>query len=321
MNDELLVSYLLGEAPPSLRKKVEQWIHSDPAHQRYFDHFQLIWNMSKQVTLPPSISEESAWQRFQQRTFQAPAQKNSIVRSLPSAFNWRRAAAILILGVSILSLFYVIWDKNTSAPIMIAADGSAIEKVLPDGSTVTLNKHASITYAGRMKGEERKVELKGEAFFTVVPDKTKPFVVTINDITVTVVGTAFNVKQAGDETEIIVESGIVKVARNNKTVTLEAGQKAVIKATDTRLEKQESADQLYNYYRSKTFVCDNTPLWKLAETLSEAYEVEIIIENKALRDYPLTATFHEESLDNILSVIAETFDIAVSKNNQTIILK
>lgn len=68
-------------------------------------------------------------------------------------------------------------------------------------------------------------------------------------------------------------------------------------------------------------MCDNTPLWKLAETLGEAYEVEIIIENKELRDYPLTATFHEEPLDNILSVIAVTFDITVSKNNQTIILK
>lgn len=229
MNDELLVSYLLGEAPPSLRNKVEQWIHSDPAHQRYFDHFQLIWNMSKQVTIPPTVNEEDAWLRFQQRTAQASTKKTGSIRSLPAAFPWRRAAAILILSISVLSLFYVIWDKNTSAPITIAAAGSTLEKLLPDGSTVTLNKHASITYAGRMKGEERKVELQGEAFFTVVPDKTKPFVVSINDISVTVVGTAFNVKQADDETEIIVESGIVRVTRNNQTVTLEAGEKTVIK--------------------------------------------------------------------------------------------
>jgi len=180
-----------------------------------------------------------------------------------------------------------------------------------------------------MKGKERRVELNGEAFFKVVPDKTKPFVVSVNDITVTVVGTAFNVKHTGDETEIIVESGIVKVARNDQTITLQAGEKTLIKATNTQLEKQESTDQLYNYYRSKSFVCDNTPLWRLAETLGEAYGVKIIeaygvkiiIENKELRDYPLTATFHEEPLDNILSVIAETFDITVSKTDQTIILK
>lgn len=325
MNDELLVSYLLGEAPPPLRSRVEQWIRSDSAHQRYFDHFQLIWNMSRQIKLPPSISEEDAWQRFQQRTARAEAgaqtKEPGVVRSMPFAFNWFRVAAILILCISVLSLFYVVWDKNTSKPVTVAAEGSAIEQALPDGSTVILNKHASITYAGKMKGKERRVELNGEAFFKVVPDKTKPFVVSVNDITVTVVGTAFNVKHTGDETEIIVESGIVKVARNDQTITLQAGEKTLIKATNTQLEKQESTDQLYNYYRSKSFVCDNTPLWRLAETLGEAYGVKIIIENKELRDYPLTATFHEEPLDNILSVIAETFDITVSKTDQTIILK
>lgn len=321
MNDELLVSYLLGEAPPSHRQRVEQWIGSDPAHQRYFDHFQLIWNTSRQITLPSSISEEEAWRRFQRRTTQASAQQQGAVRSLVSVLPWRRAAAILVLCISVLSLFYVIWNKNTSAPVTIAAEGSAIEKLLPDGSTAVLNKHASISYAGGMKGEQRKVTLKGEAFFKVVPDKTKPFIVTVNDITVTVVGTAFNVRNTGDETEIIVESGTVKVARNNTTITLQAGEKTLIKDDNTQFEKQQSTDQLYNYYRSKVFVCDNTPLWKLAETLSEAYGVKIIIERPELRDYPLTATFKEESIDNILSVIAETFDIAVSKNDQTIILK
>ena len=78
---------------------------------------------------------------------------------------------------------------------------------------------------------------------------------------------------------------------------------------------------MYNYYRSKKFVCDGTPLWKVVEKLNEAYDVQIVFENEALRNKPLTTTFDNEPLDNILNIIKLSFNISVVKEKGKIILR
>jgi transmembrane sensor len=104
-------------------------------------------------------------------------------------------------------------------------------------------------------------------------------------------------------------------------VELRPKEKTKIRQVDSVLVKDKVQDQLYNYYRSKQFVCDNTPLWKFVEVLNEAYGTNIIIENPKLRGLPLTTQFENESLDRILDVIHETFDIIVIKEKDRIILR
>jgi len=78
---------------------------------------------------------------------------------------------------------------------------------------------------------------------------------------------------------------------------------------------------LYSYYRTQTFVCNNTPLWKLVEILNEAYGVNIVIANNAKRDLQINSTFTNSSLDSTLKVIGLTYEIAVEKQGSQIILK
>jgi transmembrane sensor len=313
INDELLASYLLDEADETTRRQVEEWITENPDNQRYFEHFRTIWEASKQIVIPPTVNEHEAWQRFKKRTQQAE-QKPAVVRT----FTKLKAAAAIIIAVG---LSYLIWDKTTSAPVTFAAANESKTDTLPDGSFVTLNKNSSIQYAGRLKGDQRRIKLKGEAFFNVAPDKDKPFIVEVNDVTVSVLGTSFNVKNTDGNTEVVVETGVVQVTKNNKTVTLRPKEKVIIEQQDTALNKEASTDKLYNYYRTREFVCDNTPLWKLVEVLNEAYQANIVIENQQLRNLPLTTTFNNESLDNILNIISATFNITVERNSNTIILK
>lgn len=313
INDELLASYLLGEADEDTRRLVEQWIIESPGNQRYFDHFKTIWEASKAIEIPATVNEHEAWQRFKQRTQQAE-QKPTITRT----FSKLKVAAAIIIA---FGLSYLIWDKTTSAPVTFAAVNESKIDTLPDGSYVTLNKNSSITYTGRFKGDKRKIKLKGEAFFNVSPNKDKPFVVEVNDITVTVLGTSFNIKNTNGHTEVVVETGSVQVTKNNRSVILKSKEKIIVEQQDTALHKETSTDKLYNYYRTREFVCDNTPLWKLVEVLNEAYQSNIVIENEELKNLPLTTTFNNESLDNILNIISETFKITVERNSNKIILK
>jgi ferric-dicitrate binding protein FerR (iron transport regulator) len=104
-------------------------------------------------------------------------------------------------------------------------------------------------------------------------------------------------------------------------VELKPSESIRVNDRDSIMTKDKVADKLYNYYRSKEFVCDDTPLWKLVEVLNAAYDANIIIGNDELRNLKLNTTFNNESLDKILEVISLTFGIKVSKEGDRIILK
>ena len=319
INDEILVKYLLGEANQFERSAVERWINAKPENEKYFNHFQLIWETSKTVVIPPGVNTDDAWKRFKERAAKESTQ-TAVVKRMTSRRSWVRAASIAVLVAGIAAFTYFVSQLSTT-PITISSSIAPVKDTLPDGSFVTLNKNSSISYSSKFKGDQRRVQLTGEAFFTVTPDKEKPFVISVNDILVTVVGTSFNVKSINGNTQVVVETGVVRVSKNNKTIELRPGQKAITSQTDISIVKEEVTDQLHKYYRTREFVCDRTPLWKLVEVLNEAYDANITIGNDKLKNLPLTATFYNQSLDKILDIIGETFDISVERKDGQIILE
>jgi transmembrane sensor len=318
----LLIKQLLGEASPEEEQQVLLWLDQTPANQDYYNQFKKIWDSSKALSAHLPIDENKQWEKFQQRIKnEAPgnAEASPINRR---RYSWMKIAAsvILILGIGIVS--YLLTTKEPlSQQIIAQASEHVLIDTLPDGSIVTLNKKSSLAYSSVFKGNSRPVTLKGEAFFNVAHDNKKPFIISINNVQVTVVGTSFNIRNEHGNTEIIVETGIVRVSKAEKTIELTAGEKIFVHANDNRLKQESVTDKLYNYYRSKAFVCDNTPLWKLVEVLNEAYETNITIGRKELNDMQLTATFNNESLEKVLKVIQLTFDIKVNKNGEQIILQ
>jgi ferric-dicitrate binding protein FerR (iron transport regulator) len=321
INDELLVKFLLGEASPAESISISQWIAASADNEKYFNDFKLIWDNSMELAATSTVDENAAWQRFQQMVAEKEEASNAPVVSINKKNQWQRVAAIVFVIVT-GAVGYFLWRANKpAAQINIASNNTTLNDTLPDGSLVTLNKDTKISYADNFKGKTRNIKLQGEAFFKVANDKGKPFIVNVNDVTITVLGTSFNVKNTNGETEVIVESGLVRVEHAGKKVELKPNERALITSNDTALQKESSTDKLYNYYSSKQFVCDNTPLWKLVEKLNEAYNANITIENPSLKSLPLTTTFNDESLDNILKIISETLDVTVEKNGNNIMLK
>jgi ferric-dicitrate binding protein FerR (iron transport regulator) len=314
--DELLVKYLTDEATVQEQKLVEEWISASEANQYYFRHFHMIWDESRQLAVTAPVDENKAWEKFQRRI------KKEEGRKQRQGFGWWKIAASVLIIVAAGLVIRSQWQSETKAPelLSVVAANEVKKDTLPDGSVATLNKHSVLSYPSSFKGKTRKVKLKGEAFFNITPDKSKPFIIDVNDVQVKVVGTSFNVRSVNGATEVIVETGVVQVTKNGVTVELRAGEQTSLLNADTSLLKQETEDKLYNYYVSKTFVCDNTPLWKLIEKLNEAYDVNIRIEKESLRKLPLTVTFDQESLDTILDIISQTLMIKVSKKENEIIL-
>ncbi len=313
------MKHLLGEASPEEQEAVNKWKAEDEANAIYYNQLRKIWNSSKELAASSTADENKAWQNFQQRIAK-PKEEAAVVPL--KKFAWMRVAASIIVLAGLAIVAFLLLNKETAPKEMVAqTKQNVLIDTLPDNSVVTLNKQSSITYLSRFNGDKREIALKGEAFFNVTPDKKKPFVITVNDVQVTVVGTSFNVKNEKGNTEVVVETGIVRVTKNGKTTELVAGQKLLLSANDSIAAKEEVTDKLYNYYRSKEFVCDDTPLWKLVQVLNEAYNSNIVIGRKELNNLPLNTTFNNESLDNILEIIHLTFGITVIKKDGQIILQ
>lgn len=340
MSDDLLVKYLLGEASASEKKEVETWISADPQHYRYYEHFKFIWDESQQLAARSTVNESDAWKRFQQRIAisesddepDAAEDHGSPLMTVvkPERIRWYEtrvaASVIMLLGVAALLFFILVPFKSQQSgnAVIVATTTASKAEILSDGSVITLNKHSAISFDKGFTENKRVVSLKGEAFFQIQPDKTKPFIVTVNDVTITVLGTSFNVKSINGKTEVIVESGMVKVERANQSVQLKQKEKLEIDSKDSLLEKAAVTNQLYKFYRTREFVCDDTPLPVLIQAINENYGVNIVIKNPALNDIKMNVPFYNETVDKMLQVIVETnpeFDIKVERKDPLIILK
>lgn len=316
-----MAKFLLGEANAQEIEEVSAWLAEKPEHQVYFNQLAEVWKKSIRLNSLDNPNTDKAWQNFQQRIRHGEMKPESPVRSV---LVFVRIAAVLVMMLMAAGIVFSLLKFKPSRPIAVNATLQPISDTLPDGSIVDLNKNASLSYPSEFEGQTRPVTLRGEAFFKVSPDKKKPFVITTGKIQVTVVGTSFNIKQGADSTEVIVETGQVKVQSANQEIMLYPGEKVIASSKDGLLRKEKATDQLYNYYRTKTFVCRETRLWKLVDVLNEAYSSNIIIERPELRDLTIDATFREEKLDRVLELISETFSsyqIRVIKNDKQIILK
>jgi transmembrane sensor len=315
IDDELLVKHLLRETNAAEDQAVEAWLSRADGNRAYYAHFKLIWEESKHLAAVSRVSEEEAWSRFHKRIKNDPK-----VRRIPARVLLRIAASIILIVGSFV-LGYIFFGGKEVHQVAVVSLERPMTDTLPDGSVITLNKRSQLSYPSAFTGNTRPISLKGEAFFKVTPDKKKPFIISVNDVSIRVVGTTFNVKEENGNTEVTVQTGVVQVTRNGHMVELRPEQRVSAEKDETTLVKDTVTDRLYDYYQSREFVCDNTPLWKLVDVLNEAYDVNIRIGREELKKLPLTTTFDNESLETILNIVSTTFKLTVERKGNEIILK
>lgn len=294
ITEDLLIRYILEEVDPNERQQVESWLQGSDDHIKRFEQTKFLLDKSKQLAQSSPLTELEAWENFKvKRANHRPAPVRILIRWIQAA-----AAVLLIAAGSWAAWYYGHSSSNQWATLK--AYEKVVTDTLPDGSIIQLNKHSTISYSGRT------VRLNGEAFFKVVHNASKPFKVHTQDVDITDIGTAFNVKSYAGKVEVIVESGVVKVSRKTGSVILKQQQKVLVQPASTSLQSEGNNDLLYQYYRTGEFATDHTPLNRLVKVLNEAYGVNIQIEGSGLADIPISGTYKMESLDKVLGVILLT---------------
>lgn len=186
--------------------------------------------------------------------------------------------------------------------------GSQYRLVLPDGSQVWLNAGSSLRFPTAFAGSERRVELRGEAYFEVAKDATKPFRVQSGGTTVEVLGTHFNMKGYSDDegvTTTLLE-GSVRVSNPSIAQVLRPGQQA--RTTEATIELSLADGAAATGWTKGQFVFHNTPVAAVLQELERWYGTPI--ENKEGGTKHLTATFSRSlPLNKVLRLLEATGDV------------
>ena len=142
-----------------------------------------------------------------------------------TSFSWtlKIAASLLLILSATFTYHYVINNllNESQAKDIVAIykaqnpEGQRSKVKLPDGSIVNLNSQSTLIFPKEFSDTIRQVELSGEAFFDVVRDESKPFIVKTNNLETKVLGTTFNVRAFSDESEINVSLVTGKVMVKN----------------------------------------------------------------------------------------------------------
>ncbi|MSP08238.1 MAG: DUF4974 domain-containing protein [Chitinophagaceae bacterium] len=152
---------------------------------------------------------------------------------------------------------------------------------LNDGSIVWLNSQSSIRYPVAFVGDERQVEITGEAYFEVAKNLTKKFIVASNGLNIEVLGTHFNVNSYNDNKNIKVTllEGSVKIIKGAGTFILKPGQQAQV-ANEIQVLNGANIESVMAW-KNGFFSFSGTSVEELMNILGRWYNVEIVF-NKSI---------------------------------------
>lgn len=322
ISDALLARYVAGTTTPDEQAQVKAWLAQSADHAQELARFERVWAASTQVRPPAmEVDMEAAWSKVNKRISAKNEQFEPKVLPLrkPSFAAWRVAASVLVvLGLSWLGYRWMMPIEKAEIAV-VKTQKNTLEQTLPDGTKVFLNENSSLTAAADFNEETRTVTLKGEAYFDVKRDETRPFIINANGTEVRVLGTSFNVKAYDNHVRVAVTSGKVQFSTPKQKVVLVKDEAAATSEADTII-KLPALNFNEMAYRTRVFVFEKTNLSDVVASLREGYHADIRLSSRRLENCLLTARFEKESLDTTLSVIAETLNLRVVRRGNSILL-
>ncbi|WP_413667572.1 FecR domain-containing protein [Mucilaginibacter sp. Mucisp86] len=200
--------------------------------------------------------------------------------------------------------------------------GGQYQIVLPDGTKVWLNAASSIKYPTAFTGNERRVELTGEAYFEVSKDPSKPFNVKTASQTVTVLGTHFNINSYTDEgaTKTTLLEGSVRVTNNaGQSVKIKPGEQAINISNSINITENANVDEAVAWKNGK-FVFSNTDLQTIMRQLSRWYDVDVEYQGKTAQKHYMGRISRNVPVSQIFEIL-KTSGLNFTINGRKIIVK
>ena len=284
-----------------------------------------------------------------------------IIEEKPGFFSRKRVTRFSILVFAILGTasFYFISKKTGSGPVagksissVATKNGNRTNIVLPDGSQVWLNAGSNLDYNNAdFNKEVREVSLNGEAYFDVVKNAEKPFIIHTKKMDIKVIGTAFNVRSYNDDkiAEASLIRGTIEVTlkdRKDQKIILKPNEKIsvvneepkqdikpekvnLVKAKNVLIPqivvKEIKPNPTYNiigeiaWTQNKLYFEDET-FEDIGHLMERWYGKKVTIANESLKSVHYTGNFENETMEEVLSYLklSKSFNFRIGNDNVVI---
>ena len=301
-----------------IAEKLKNEIKNQDKDTDYFEQFERIWNISGKIKSYKKINNNSARKKIEQSIHSCKEFKPKKLLLYLEKF-----AAILFIPLLIASLLYYftnkpILDQRFSYNEIDNAYGTVSKLTLPDGTKVWLNSGSHFKYPLIFKKGIRQVYLSGEAYFEVIKNKKKPFVVSTSDIDIMATGTVFNVMAYNNEDNIeaTLVSGKISMAKENKSsllptpvISVSPGQKAILNKAKKKISINRIDVAKVISWKDGKLIFEDDPMDVVIKKLDRWYNTNIVLVDSELKTYRYTATFAGETLTQILELLRHSAPI------------
>lgn len=311
---DLISRFLSGEASEKETDALNSWISESPANKKVFDEYRQVWEKTGILEGKPEFDLNDEWEYFQSH-IKPPVKENEFWNFLagPKFFgSFYRMAAVIAIGLILgYSIYYL--SSNSSTTTFYSQNGR--EKIeLPDGSLVTLNKGAEITYPKSFDSETRLVNFTGEAFFHIQKDSVRPFIIRSNNLSIQVLGTSFNVRAipGSKEIEVVVKTGKVAIYEGSDKINgknIIAGERALYDKELRKISIEENKNRNFLAWETGQIIFEESSLPEVINVLSSVYHKEFVIGSDKLKNCRVTVSFDNQELNAVLKVLEATLDI------------
>lgn len=311
MEIDLLHKFYRGECSEEEARKVIAWFASGEQRVKMYDQLQANW---EKFEIPEDqqfsgYNAEKVLEGIHSRIKNEEQSEIEVKRFSYSKIH--RHYALKVASIVLLAVFTVfIVQQFLPEPKVESFRITTVEVPvgekrtirLDDGTKVILNSGSKISYTDHFAANKREVTLRGEAFFEVARDTTKPFVVVTLDVVTTVLGTSFNVRAYPDEkeTKVAVASGKVKVNRKESEAFLPPGKSALYPGGDQQFVLQDFDTKEVLSWKEGILYFKDASFEEVKTTLERWYGVEISTKGEKDHVWQFSGAYEHQSLSNVL---------------------
>jgi ferric-dicitrate binding protein FerR (iron transport regulator) len=308
-NIRLITRVLAGEASQEEHAQLKAWCEQNAENDLRFRELSQIWNQAE----PMHIDTELAWKQFEQKLERRPT------------LIWSRQIIKIAAALLIVSGLGLLLGKILSGSSYVEVQ-TALNEVkqitLPDGSIVWLNQGSSLSYERKFSEDERKVILEGEAFFEVVKNPAKPFVINSSQSVTKVLGTSFNLNTSGNDELLTVVTGKVSFASNTsgKEVVVTANESARIDQNGNAV-KEAKQDVNAMAWKTNTLSFNDASLEEVFKSLEHYFNIRITVENTRIHNCHFTGEFVKPTFKQVMDVIGKTLQLTYEQKGKQVLVK
>lgn len=224
-----------------------------------------------------------------------------------------KAAWALAAGLAALALTFFVGHGLSHPPAVVAAAVSNRAATLPDGSKMILGAQSQVNLD--FSGATRKLDLSsGEAYFKVKHDRLRPFVVRAGEVSVTAVGTAFDVRRQDDDIIVTVEEGVVDVAGEQETLRASAGYQVRYSKRYRTASIATVNPAVALAWRGGELAYIREPLGSVIEDMNRYSTQQIVIADPDVAALLFTGTAFAASIEDWVAGIEAAYPVTVRRS-------